>query len=72
MNWDRISGQWTELKGKARERWGKLTDDDTQQIEGKRERLAGALQRRYGWAKDKINEQIDAFLETLEPETSTR
>lgn len=62
MNWDRIEGRWTDLKGRVRQTWGKLTDDDHEQIAGRRQRLAGKLQERYGWAKDKVDEQIDAFL----------
>ena len=61
MNWDRIQGAWREYKGKAKQQWGKLTDDDLDQIEGNREELAGRLQNRYGIAKDEAERQIDEW-----------
>jgi uncharacterized protein YjbJ (UPF0337 family) len=51
MNWDQIEGNWTKAKGKLRQQWGKLTDDDVDVINGKREELAGRLQARYGYQK---------------------
>ncbi len=59
MNWDRIKGNWMEFKGKAKQQWGKLTDDDLDIVDGKREELAGKLQNRYGIAKDEAERQID-------------
>lgn len=47
MNWDRVEGNWKQLKGKVIEKWGKLTDDDYDQIKGKREQLSGRIQERY-------------------------
>lgn len=61
MNWERIEGNWKQLKGKAREQWGKLTDDDFDVIAGKREQLAGKLQERYGIAKDEAEQQVSAW-----------
>lgn len=61
MNWDRIAGKWTEIKGKVRERWAKLTDDDLARIAGKRDQLAGALQERYGWVREQAERQIKDF-----------
>ena len=55
MNWDRIEGNWKQFKGKAKEQWGKLTDDDLDVVEGKRDQLAGRLQERYGYAKDQAS-----------------
>jgi uncharacterized protein YjbJ (UPF0337 family) len=55
MNWDRIEGNWKQFKGGAKEQWGKLTDDDLDVVEGKREQLAGRIQERYGIAKDDLN-----------------
>ena len=55
MNWDRIEGNWKEFKGKARQQWGKLTDDDIDVVEGKRTELAGRIQQRYGVAQDGPN-----------------
>ena len=63
MNWDRIEGNWTEFKGKVKQQWGKLTDDDLTVIEGNRDELAGRLQQRYGYAKDKARKEIDSWLD---------
>jgi uncharacterized protein YjbJ (UPF0337 family) len=63
MNWDRIEGGWKQFKGKVREQWGKLTDDDLDQIAGRREKLAGHLQEAYGIAQDEAEKQISAFEE---------
>ena len=59
--WDQISGQWKQLRGQVRNQWGKLTDDDLEQIAGKRDILAGKLQERYGIAKEEANQQIDRW-----------
>jgi uncharacterized protein YjbJ (UPF0337 family) len=59
MNWDRIKGNWREWKGKAKQEWGKLTDDDLDVIDGKREELAGKIQNRYGIAKEEAERQLD-------------
>ena len=56
-----IEGQWKELKGQVKEKWGKLTNDDLDVIAGKKDQLAGLLQKRYGYAKDKAEEEIDEF-----------
>lgn len=61
MNWDRIEGNWKQLKGKVREKWGKLTDDHINVVAGKREHLAGKIQEVYGIGKDEANRQIDEF-----------
>ncbi len=61
MNWDRIEGNWKQLKGKAQLQWGKLTDDDFTVIAGKREQLAGKLQERYGIAKDAAEKQVSEW-----------
>jgi uncharacterized protein YjbJ (UPF0337 family) len=52
MNWDRVEGQWRQLKGKAQQRWGKLTDDDWDRISGQREELVGKVQELYGQQRD--------------------
>ena len=61
MNRDRIEGQWQRVKGKVREQWGRLTDDDLAVIAGKRDQLAGLLQQRYGATRDEIDRQIREF-----------
>jgi len=61
MNWDQIEGKWKELKGSAKEKWGKLTDDELTQLKGKRDRLAGMIQNKYGVAKEEAEKQIQEF-----------
>jgi uncharacterized protein YjbJ (UPF0337 family) len=63
--WDQIVGKWKQVKGDVRTRWGKLTDDDLEQIAGEREKLAGKLQERYGIAKEDINKEIDDWANKL-------
>lgn len=61
MNWDRIEGNWKQLKGRVTEQWGKLTDDDFDVVAGRRDQLAGKIQERYGIAKDEAEEQLKAW-----------
>ncbi len=61
MNWDTIEGSWKSAKGKVREQWGKLTDDDLDVIAGKRDQLVGTLQKRYGKTKDEIEQEVTAY-----------
>ncbi len=61
MNQDIIRGQWNQVKGKIKEKWGKLTDDDLIAVEGKRDQLLGLLQSKYGWAKNQAEEQLLEF-----------
>ena len=62
MNWDRVEGNWNEFKGKVQQQWGKLTNDDLSQVNGKRAELCGRLQQRYGYAKDQAEREIDTWL----------
>ncbi|MCZ8097986.1 MAG: CsbD family protein [Alsobacter sp.] len=62
MNWDRIEGNWKEMKGRIKQQWGDLTDDDMSVMSGKRDELAGRLQQRYGYAKDRAESEIDEWL----------
>ena len=64
MNRDQLEGDWKQLKGKVRETWGKLTDDDFDRIAGKREQLVGTLQKRYGIAKEEAERQVKQFEST--------
>ena len=66
MNWDRIEGNWKQLSGKVRAQWGKLTDDDVDVIDGRREELAGRIQEVYGVSRDEADKQIDTFAGTLD------
>ena len=63
MNWDRIEGNWKEFKGKVKQQWGDLTDDDMTVIEGNRDQLEGRLQERYGYAKDKARQEVKTWLD---------
>ena len=62
MNWDRIEGNWKEFKGRVREQWGKLTDDDLDIAAGKRDQLIGRIQERYGIAKEVADRQVTDWL----------
>jgi uncharacterized protein YjbJ (UPF0337 family) len=62
MNNQILKGNWTELKGKVREKWGQLTNDDLDVIAGRRDQLVGAIQKRYGRALDEVEREVDAFL----------
>lgn len=61
MNWDTIEGNWKTTKGKVREQWGKLTDDDLDVIAGKRDQLVGRLQERYGHTKDAAEREVTEY-----------
>jgi len=68
MNEDTLKGQWKQLKGSIRERWGKLTDDDLDQIQGRAEQLIGRVQERYGIARDEAQREVDTWMSsTKEP-----
>ena len=58
MNWDQIAGNWKQLKGRAKEQWARLTDDDLTFINGKRDQLVGRVQERYGIAKEDAERQV--------------
>lgn len=59
MNWDIVQGNWTQWKGRLKEKWGDLTDDDIQMLDGKKDQLAGKLQERYGIAREDAEKQLD-------------
>lgn len=65
MDWNRVEGNWKEFKGKAKEQWGKLTDDDLAAIEGRRDQLEGRIQQRYGYAKDQVRKDVDTWFNGL-------
>ncbi len=62
MNWDQVAGQWKQMKGAVKEKWGKLTDDDLNQINGRRDQLVGKLQERYGIAREEAQRRADEWL----------
>ena len=61
MNWDRIEGNWKQVKGKVKEKWGQLTDDDLTTAAGNRDQLVGKIQNRYGIARDEAERQVDEW-----------
>jgi uncharacterized protein YjbJ (UPF0337 family) len=63
MNKDEAAGKWQQVKGKIKQQWGKLTDDDLTILEGRRDQLAGKIQERYGIAKEDAERQIREFKE---------
>jgi len=66
MEADTLKGQWKQLKGKIKEKWGKLTDDDLTEVEGRRDYLIGRIQERYGLAKDKAEKEVRDFERQLQ------
>lgn len=62
MDWNQVQGQWKQIKGKAKVKWGKLTDDEIDVIEGRRDQLIGKIQQRYGIKKEEAERQVDDWL----------
>ena len=67
MNTEQMSGKWKQMKGAAKQQWGKLTDDDLEVIAGKRDSLVGKLQERYGMAKEDAQKKADDWLKSYKP-----
>ncbi len=65
MNWDQIAGNWKQVKGVVRQKWGKLTDDDVDVIAGKRDILLGKIQERHGIAREEAEKQLKAWEDSL-------
>jgi uncharacterized protein YjbJ (UPF0337 family) len=66
MNRDTLKGQWTQLKGKVRQQWGKLTDDEIDQMQGNAEMLVGKIQERYGYQREQAEQEVDRWLNSQE------
>lgn len=66
MNWTTMQGNWNEAKGKVKTKFGRLTDDDLMQAQGQKDRLVGAIQQRYGIAREKAEQQLDEFLSSAD------
>jgi uncharacterized protein YjbJ (UPF0337 family) len=62
MDWNQIEGNWEQFKGKIRDTWGQLTENDIDTIKGKKDQLIGKIQERYGVAKDEASRQVDKFM----------
>ena len=67
MNSDTIKGQWKQLKGAAKQRWGELTDDELDIAEGHRDQLIGKVQERYGYGRDQAEREVDEFFRSNVP-----
>jgi uncharacterized protein YjbJ (UPF0337 family) len=68
MNWDQVEGKWKQIKGEAKTRWGKLTDDDLTNAGGQRDKLVGSIQQRYGIAKDQAQREVEEWNKSLRDE----
>ena len=66
MSNDILEGRWKQIRGSAKEWWGKLTDDDFDRIAGKRDQLVGALQEKYGYTHEKAGAEIDRRLKEFD------
>ena len=64
-NWDQIAGKWKQVSGAVKTQWGKLTDNELMQIDGKRDILVGKIEEKYGIAKEEANKQIDEWANKL-------
>lgn len=62
MNEDILQGKWAQLKGRVKEQWGKLTDDEIDELDGQKDQLVGKIQERYGIARDQAARDVDAWL----------
>jgi uncharacterized protein YjbJ (UPF0337 family) len=65
MNWEHVKADWSEVKGKVKTQWGKLTDDDLKVVGGKWDQLVGRLRERYGYQKDQAEREVDDFLKKV-------
>lgn len=65
LNWDTVRGNWKQVKGEVKRKWGKLTDDDMLQLEGNREKLVGKIQERYGLTKEVAERQVEDWARGL-------
>jgi len=66
--WDKIAGNWKQFTGSVQERWGELTNDEIDEMNGERQQLVGKLQERYGIAKEEANQQVDEWAARLKTE----
>ena len=66
MNRDVLEGQWKQLKGKVKQQWGRLTDDELDVINGRYDELAGLIQERYGYSRDEAVNELDMFLSNVD------
>jgi uncharacterized protein YjbJ (UPF0337 family) len=62
MNDDVLKGKWKQFRGSIKQRWGELTDDELDQIEGRRDKLIGKLQEKYGYSKNRAEDEVNSFM----------
>jgi len=72
MNWDQMEGKWKQMKGSLQAKWGELTDDDLDYINGHREKLVGRMQERYGVAKEEAQKRADEWLDSYGSEKTEK
>ncbi|MHB1294683.1 MAG: CsbD family protein [Anaerolineae bacterium] len=72
MNKDILKGKWTQFKGQVKQRWGELTDDDLDKIEGRRDELIGRIQERYGYTRERAEREADSFIAEIQGERTMR
>jgi uncharacterized protein YjbJ (UPF0337 family) len=72
MNWDTIEGNWKQFRGNVQQKWGELTDDDLDKIQGKRTELVGRVQERYGKSRAEAEEEVREWFDRQTEPTHTR
>lgn len=70
MNEEQFKGRWNEIKGKVKERWGRLTDNEITEINGRRDQLLGYIQTKYGIAKERAELELSRFMDTYNAASS--
>jgi uncharacterized protein YjbJ (UPF0337 family) len=66
MNRDILEGQWKQIKGKVKQQWGRLTDDELDQLSGAYDELTGLIQERYGYSREEAVNELDMFLDNYD------
>jgi uncharacterized protein YjbJ (UPF0337 family) len=72
MNWDQIAGQWKQFAGRAREKWGLLTESEIEATKGRRDQLEGIIQERYGISKEEAHRQLEEWMAAQQVKEKTR
>jgi uncharacterized protein YjbJ (UPF0337 family) len=65
MNWDQVQGSWKQFKGQVKQKWGDLTDDEIDRVEGRQEELAGLIQKKYGKTREEAEREVNDWAGTL-------
>jgi uncharacterized protein YjbJ (UPF0337 family) len=66
MNEDILKGKWKQFRGSVKQRWGELTDDELDQIDGRRDQLVGKLQEKYGYSRDRAEQELNRFMDEVD------